>query len=376
MDSVSRRNFVGSMAAAAGTLTLRPATSAFARARGAASVHADDYDALAKLSFNENPYGPPESVMQAMTRAFKYANRYGYPDGGIVAAIAAHHGVGPENILLGAGSSEILDAAGSALLGGGKKVLGVAPTFGLVYQHATAIESEGIELPLQADYCQDIPALVRTATERFREIGFVYVCNPNNPTGRIVTSAEIKQLLDGIPPELPVLIDEAYHHFVDNPDYATSVPYVLQGRPVIVTRTFSKIAALAGMRLGYGVAPAGLVRQMSTYTTEGINAVVKWGGVAALNDTDSQAAVKRLTLDLRKSTTDALTAMGYSVIPSDTNFFMVDLRRPVTPVIAAFRARGVLVGRPFPPMMQHLRVSIGTADEMQRFMAAFREVMA
>jgi histidinol-phosphate aminotransferase len=376
MDSLTRRNFVGGLAAAAGTLTLRPGTSTFARARSAAFPPADDYDALAKLSFNENPYGPPESVMQAMTQAFKYANRYGYPDGDIVAAIAAHHGVRPENILLGAGSSEILDAVGSALLGGGKKVLGVAPTFGLVYQHATAIKSEGIELPLQADYCQDIPALVKTANDRYREIGFVYLCNPNNPTGRIVTSSEIKQLLDGIPAELPVLIDEAYHHFVDNPDYATSVPYVLQGRPVIVTRTFSKIAALAGMRLGYGVAPAGLVQQMSAYTTEGINAVVKWGGVAALKDTESQARVKRLTLELRKNTTDALTTMGYSVIPSDTNFFMVDLRRPIAPVIAAFRARGVLVGRPFPPMTQHLRVSIGTADEMQRFMSAFRQVLA
>jgi histidinol-phosphate aminotransferase len=376
MDSLSRRHFVGSMAAAAGTLTFRPRGSAFARARSAALPPADDYDALAKLSFNENPYGPPESVMQAMTHAFKYANRYGYPDGGIVAAIAAHHGVQPENILLGAGSSEILDAAGSALLGGDKKVLGVAPTFGLVYQHATAIKSEGIELPLQADYCQDIPALVRAANDRYREIGFVYICNPNNPTGRIVTSSEIKQLLDGLPAELPVLIDEAYHHFVDNPDYVTSVPYVLHGRPVIVTRTFSKIAALAGMRLGYGVAQRSLVRRMSAYTTEGINAVVKWGGVAALQDTESQASVKRLTLELRKSTTDALTTMGYSVIPSDTNFFMVDLRRPVVPVIAAFQARGVLVGRPFPPMMQHLRVSIGTADEMRRFMAAFRQVMA
>ena len=375
MDGLSRRNFVGSLAAAAGTLTLRPGTSAFSRARSAVLPPADDYDALAKLSFNENPYGPPESVMHAMTHAFKYANRYGYPDGDIVAAIAAHHGVRPENILLGAGSSEILDAAGSALLGGGKKVLGVAPTFGLVYQHATAIKSEGIELPLQADYCQDIPALVKTATDRYREIGFVYLCNPNNPTGRIVTSAEIKQLLDGIPAELPVLIDEAYHHFVDNSDYATSVPYVLQGRPVIITRTFSKIAALAGMRLGYGVAPAGLIRQMSAYTTEGINAVVKWGGVAALKDAESQARVKRVTLELRKSTSDALTTMGYSVIPSETNFFMVDLRRPVTSVIAAFRARGVLVGRPFPPMLQHLRVSIGTADEMQRFLSAFKQVI-
>jgi histidinol-phosphate aminotransferase len=376
MNAITRRDFLGSAAAAAGAATLHRGSSAFAHARADASLQTDEYDALAKLSFNENPYGPPESVMLAMTRAFKYANRYGYPDGHIADAIAAHHGVQRDNILLGAGSSEILDAAGSALLGGGLKVLGVAPTFGLVYQHATEIHAEGIELPLDGEYRQDIPAMIRTANDRRHEIGFVYLCNPNNPTGRVVTSAEVRQLLDGIPPDLPVLIDEAYHHFVDTPDYATSVPYVPAGRPVIVTRTFSKIAALAGMRLGYGVAPADLVRRMSAWTTEGINAVVKWGGIAALNDTESQATVKRMTLDLRRSTTDELVRLGYQVIPSETNFFMVDLRRPVVPVIEAFRLRGVLVGRPFPPMMQHLRVSVGTADEMQRFLRAFRAVVA
>jgi histidinol-phosphate aminotransferase len=151
---------------------------------------------------------------------------------------------------------------------------------------------------------------------------------------------------------------------------------VLEGRPVIVARTFSKIAALAGMRLGYAIAPREILQQMRPFETGTVNAIVKHGGVAALKDTESQAQVKKITLDLRKKTTSELQALGYSVIPSETNFFMVDLKRPIQPVIGEFQKKGVLVGRPFPPMVQHLRVSIGTADEMSRFMVAFKEIMA
>jgi len=175
---------------------------------------------------------------------------------------------------------------------------------------------------------------------------------------------------------MPVLIDEAYHHFVENGAYATSVPYVLEGRPVIIARTFSKIAALAGMRLGYAIAQREIIQQMRPFSTGTISAVVKWGGVAALKDTESQAQVKRVTIDLRNKTTKELSSMGYTVIPSDANFFMVHLRRPVVPVIDEFSKKGVLVGRPFPPMTEHLRVSVGTPDEMSKFMIAFKEIMA
>jgi histidinol-phosphate aminotransferase len=151
---------------------------------------------------------------------------------------------------------------------------------------------------------------------------------------------------------------------------------VLEGRQVIVTRTFSKISGLAGMRLGYAVAPKGLLDQMRPHTTGTINAIVKWGGVAALQDTTAMAWVKKTTLELRGKTVASLQAMGYEVIPSDTNFFMVHLKRPVQPVVEEFRKKGVLVGRPFPPMLEYLRVSIGTAEEMDRFMVAFREIHA
>ena len=379
--TVSRRSFVGGIAAALGALGVAPEVDLFAQARtgalpgaGRAKGMLDEYDSFAHLSSNENCWGPPESVMKAMNNAWKYSNRYGYPDGGIVQEIAKHHGVKAENILLTAGSGEVLDVVGTAFLPAGKKVLGVEPTYSTVYQHATSIKSTAIKLPLAKDYRQDIPAMIKAANANAAQLGFVYLCNPNNPTGQIVTAKEIKQLLDGIPAGMPVLIDEAYHHFVDNAEYATSVPYVLEGRPVIIARTFSKIAALAGMRLGYAIASKEMIDKMRPYSMGSINALVKHGGVAALKDTASQANVKKMVLDLRRKTTAELNAYGYETIPSETNFFMVSIGREIQPVIAEFLAKKVQVGRPFPPMTTHMRVSIGTADEMAQFMTAFKEI--
>jgi histidinol-phosphate aminotransferase len=377
---VSRRSFFGGIAAALGYLGIGPTTDLFAQNRapqgggGIRPAASTDYDAIAHLSSNENCWGPPESVMKAMNNAWKYSNRYGYPDGNLVQEIAKHHGVKPENILLGAGSGEILDVVGTTFLLGGKKVLGVEPSYSSVYQHATSIKTTAIKLPLGKDHRQDIPAMIKAANQRASEIGLVYLCNPNNPTGLVVSKQEVKELLDGIPKDMPVLIDEAYHHFVEDPSYATSVPYVLEGRPVVIARTFSKIAALAGMRLGYAVASADTVQKMRPYSMGSINALVKWGGVASLKDTASQAEVKNKVASLRKKTSTELQALGYDVIPSETNFFMVHIGREVVPVIEEFRKRGVAVGRPFPPMTTHMRVSIGTADEMARFMTAFKEI--
>jgi histidinol-phosphate aminotransferase len=380
-NAVSRRSFMGGFAAALGYLGIRP-EDLVAQSRGSAVAMprrgptVAEYDAFAKLANNENPYGPPKSVMTAMMDAMKYSNRYGYPDANIVDEIAAHHGVKRENVLLGAGSGEILQVVGSAFLLGGKKVVGVDPTYGTVYQHASGIKADAIRLPLLPDYSQDIPEMIKVTKANYRDIGFVYLCNPNNPTGVIVPKQQVKQLLDSIPEDMPVLIDEAYHHFVETPQYETSIPYVIEGRPVIVARTFSKIVGLAGMRLGYAIAPKPLIDRMRPHSVASINALVKHGGAAALKDEASQAEVKRLNSELRAKAVADLRALGYESIPSECNFFMVHIKRQIQPTIEDFRKRGVLVGRPFPPMLEHMRVSVGTADEMNRFMVAFKEIFS
>jgi len=372
----SRRQFVGGVAATIGALSLRPEAELLAQGQTAQFTGGTaEYDAFVKLASNENNWGPPESVMKAMNDAWKYANRYGYPDGNVNQEIASHHGVKREHVLLSAGSGEILNVMATTYLGPGKKVIGVSPSYASVFQQAANVKAEAIQLPLTKDYRQDIGQLIEVTNRNARDIGFVYMCNPNNPTGAVVTAKEVRQLLDGIPKDMPVLIDEAYHHYVDDPAYGTAIPYVLEGRKVVVARTFSKIAALAAMRVGYAVAPPDMIREMRVYASNSVNVLAKWGAVASLKDPQAQADVKAKTIDLRNKTTKVLESYGYPVIPSQANFFMVSLgERTVQGVIEDFRKKGILVGRPFPPMLNHLRVTVGTADDMEKFMKAFKEI--
>src|SRR5216117_1374692 len=382
---IARRKFMGKLAAVLGYAGLSPLQlSAQGRTRQGSAAAAStpdpkkvDYDKLIKLANNENPYGPPEGVLKAMNDAWKYGNSYAAPDGGIFDAIAEHHHVKPENVLIGCGSSEILKIVDDAFLPDHKLVVGVEPTYETVYRFATNSKAKAISIPLTKTYDANVKEIIRVTKLNARDVGVVYICNPNNPTGRIVPKDEIKLLLDSIPGDIPVFIDEAYHHFVDDPNYEPSTKYVIEGRKVIVARTFSKVAALAGMRLGYAIAPADIIKQLASLTVSyNVNAIVKYGGVAALKDTGYEAKMKQLNKQLRDKTMSELKSMGYELIPSQANFFMVNVKRDVSKVGEEFLEKGILIGRKFPPMNEWLRVSVGTEEEMNRFMKAFKEVFA
>lgn len=387
---VSRRNFVGGAAAALGTLAIAPEIVAARDAAAAKGIRrvpggppmlrarldeVDDYDALAHLSSNENPFGPSEKAREAMQYAVKYSMRYGYPDNDVHEKIAASHGVDRSHLLLGAGSGEILEVVGLTYLGHGKKVIGVEPSYGSVYRHASGIDADTVLLPLEPDHRQNVQRMVDATNRHYRDVGFVYVCNPNNPTGVCMTADEIAYLLDNIPDDVVVLIDEAYHHFVEDPEYEESLKYVKEGRNVIIARTFSKLHGMAGMRIGYAVAPPRMIEDMSAYSTGSVNALARWGAAAAMEDTEAQKKVLDHNRYWREKTREELAALGYESIPSQTNFFMVDLGQRVAPVRQAFRERQVAVGRDFPPMLDHLRVSVGSEEEMGRFMNAFEDIL-
>jgi len=383
-SNVTRRTFVGGIATALGVASLNPFEILAQRGQrgagagaGAAPAQANrvPYDAMAKLANNENPHGPSEAVLKAMNDVWKYSNRYGYPDGGIRQAIAEAHGVKPDNILLSAGSGEILKLVDDVYLQNHKMVVGPEPTYASVYQYMTNSKAAAIRVPLKKDYSTDIDGMIKATRQHSRDVGLVYLCNPNNPTGNIVDKREIAKLLNAIPEDVTVLIDEAYHHFVDNPNYEPSIKYVLEGRRVVVARTFSKIASLAGMRIGFAIAPPDMVQEMSPFlNSSSLNALAKYGALAALKDTAFEAKMKALNKQLRDRTTAELNAYGYETIPSDANFFMVSIKTDMGPIQTKFSDKGVLVGRRFPPMDQWLRISVGTDEEMKRFMTAFKEI--
>jgi len=384
-SNVTRRSFMGGLATALGVASIHPfelaaqrgqrGGAAGAGAASAAQANRAPYDAMAKLANNENPYGPSETVLKAMNDVWKYSNRYGYPDGGIRQAIAEAHGVKPEHVLISAGSGEILKLVDDTYLQNHKLVVGPDPTYNSVYQYMTNSKATAIRIPLKKDYTTDIDGMIRATKLHVRDVGLVYLCNPNNPTGNIVDKREVAKLINSIPEDVPVLMDEAYHHFVDNPNYEPSIKYVLEGRRIIVARTFSKIAALAGMRIGFAIAPPDMVNEMQPFlNSSSLSALAKYGALAALKDTAYEQKMKTLNKQLRDRTTSELHAYGYETIPSDANFFMVSIKTDMGPIQQKFAEEGVLVGRRFSPMDKVVRVSVGSDDEMKRFMTAFKKI--
>jgi histidinol-phosphate aminotransferase len=327
------------------------------------------------LNSNENPYGPSRVAVEAMTRSQVLAGRY--PDDAeteMIAALARHHAVAPEQIVLGCGSGEILRMADMAFLAPGRTVVVAEPTFEAVLAYARVTKAESVKVPLDAEFRHDLAKLAAACDAR---TGLVYVCNPNNPTGTSVGADAIGAFLKKVPATATVLVDEAYHHFAEDPRYRTSLEWLPQHPNVIVVRTFSKIYGLAGMRLGYAVAsPANAETLRAQAIWSNGNAAVLAAAQASLADTSGTEERRRVMNGTRRWLCDELARDGRRYIPSDANFVMIQVGRDVAPLIEAFKARGILVGRKFPSLPEWLRISIGTQEETAAFLEGLRALVA
>ena len=364
---VSRRRFALSLGAAVGATVVPPSASTSAPAGPARPAVID-------LSSNENPYGPSPAALEAMTRSQAVAARY--PDAAeeaTVEAIARRHGVDPERVVLGCGSSEILRLCDAAFLGPGRTVVAAQPTFEAVLHYAKVTKAEPITVPLTADFRHDLPAMARACDAR---TGLVYVCNPNNPTGTIVTGDELLAFLAQVPPAAVVVVDEAYHHFVEAPAYRSAVETVERFPNVVVTRTFSKIYGMAGMRLGYAVASKANAEALRSQASWGnTNAAVLAAAQASLAEEGLVARQRERLNGTRRWLASELARDGRRTLRSEANFLMVDVGTDVKPVIEAFESRGIRVGRRFAALPTWLRVTIGTRAETEAFLAGLRAIV-
>jgi len=365
----SRRHFLGHSAAGiAATFAPPLATRAFA------SLPPGVSSSLIQINSNENPYGPSARALDALTKAERAAARY--PDAAeesLLDAIARHHGVDREEVVLGCGSSEVLQVADMAFLGAGRKVVCAEPTFEAVLAYARVTRAEPVKVPLTADFRHDLPAMAAACGSA---AGLVYVCNPNNPTGTLVTRDELAAFLQAVPADAVVLVDEAYHHFVEDDRYASGMELRARHPNVVVARTFSKIHGLAGMRLGYAVASRENARAMREHVSwNNTNGAVLAAALASLQDEAHVAAQRRRLNGTRDWLCRELAREGRRFIPSHANFLMIDVIEDVKPVIEAFQKRGLLVGRKFPSLPNWLRVSIGSDQEMRAFLKALRALV-
>ncbi|MEO7723645.1 MAG: aminotransferase class I/II-fold pyridoxal phosphate-dependent enzyme, partial [Chthoniobacterales bacterium] len=374
--TISRRKFAQLLGAGAAAAVARPALS-FAKEAAPTPVAASS---IVRLSSNENPYGPSAKAFKAMTDAFGLANRYPDEQADIlVEALAKLNGVERGQILLGDGSGEILklcaDVFTGPLTNEAKKPSGqlvvAEPTFEAILYHAKLAGAEIVKVPLTPGFAHDLPKM-RGAAKK----GVIYICNPNNPTASITPAKEIRDFIARTPNDTMILVDEAYHHYADSPEYESMIPLVKDQPNLIVARTFSKIYGMAGLRCGYCVAQSYTVerlRERQSWDSTNIMALVAAG--ASLEDTEQVSKGRELNAETRAFTNGELRKMGFEGVPSQANFIMVDLKRPVVPIIQTLKSRQIQVGRLFPAMPNHLRLTIGKKAEMEAFLAAFREIV-
>jgi histidinol-phosphate aminotransferase len=325
-----------------------------------------------RLSNNENPFGPAPAALEAIRIAFADAGRY--PDdmaAELLGSVARLHGVREQQVLVGAGSGEILKWAAATFIGPGRMLVEAEPTFEAISRHARLAGGEVTRVPLTPRFEHDLPRMLDAA----RRADLVYVCNPNNPTATITPTASLREFVAAVPAPTMILVDEAYHHYVTSLDYATLIDLVPRHPNLIVARTFSKIFGMAGLRCGYCVSSEETIRKMAAHQGwDSVSTLTLAAARASLGDDLHVARHRDRNLGTRSFVRTEVERLGRAVLPSEANFVMIDMGRDVTPVIASLRDRGLEVGRRFPAMPQHLRVTIGTPEEMKRFVAEFARV--
>lgn len=318
------------------------------------------------LNANENAYGPFPSVL-GIGNPFQEVNRY--PDRPIdllAERLAAMYRVSVDQVLMGCGSGEILRIAANAFTGPGRKLITAYPTFEAMGNYSSVVRADVIRVPLAANFAHDLSAMLKAAGP---DAGLIYICNPNNPTASLTPRAELEDFIARLPKNTYVLMDEAYHDFVgSNSDYVSFLERPVNDSRVIVSRTFSKIYGLAGMRCGYGIAATETINRMRAYRIfDSINVLATRCALTSLDDSAGHQIAQRRNAADRDEFMRQAAARKLQAIPSSANFVMINANRPVRTVIDHFLANNIAIGRPFPPMETYARVSLSKPEDMKEF---------
>jgi histidinol-phosphate aminotransferase len=328
-------------------------------------------ESIIKLASNENPLGPSPKAQEAMQKVIGEAHIY--PDGGgwkLRNAIAEKFGLDRSNVILGCGSNEVIEFIGHSFLKPGDNIITAEHAF-LVYKlMAKVFGADTIEVP-DPGYVHDLDAMAAAITPQTKEI---FIANPNNPTGTLVSQEQIDRFMAKVPPHVVVVFDEAYYEFLDNPP--DTLKYVREGRNVIVLRTFSKIQGLAGLRIGYGLGPPDLIEVLQrTRQPFNTNSFAQAAALAGLLDQEHQDKTKRITDEGRDYLQNEFDSLDLEYVPSYANFVLVKVGDG-NAVFKAMMAKGIIVrAMAAYKLPEWIRISIGTMDQCQRCIQVLKEVL-
>lgn len=327
-----------------------------------------------KLASNESPFGPAPGVLRAISDAARELHRY--PDAGtwsLREALARHHDLPMEQFLLGNGSNEVIDLLCRTLASPADHGVFGEPSFVCYRIGFTAANVPFTAVPLRDHVAWDVDALLQAVRPETR---LLFVAHPNNPTGAHVPRADLERLLRDLPAHVTAVVDEAYVEFADADDYETALSMRGLRERLVVLRTFSKAYGLAGLRVGYAIAPPEIVGYLNRVRAPfNVNAIAQAAARAALEDQDHLRRYVELNRVERARVGEALRALGLEVAPSQANFVLANFRRPGREVYDALLRKGVIV-RPMPaPIDTWLRITVGFPEENDRMLAAVRELV-
>jgi histidinol-phosphate aminotransferase len=330
---------------------------------------------ILKLASNENDFPVSAAVTTAITQQFPFLHCYPWEDfGRLKTALAAANGVPDAQVVLSAGSAQLVLNLPLLYIEAGDEVI-LAPQSYALYEAASQVMGARLRHVPLAGYRFDIPAIVAALTERTK---IVWLCSPNNPTGTIVTKADMQSLLDAAPETTAIVVDQAYSEFVDDPDYADPLAFLAAGYGnVIALRSFSKAYALAGVRLGYAVADPAVCRMLDRISEPFLlSRTACAAGLAALADDEWLTASTAAVHAGREYLSREFAALGWDVVPSQGNFVLADTHRDGRELFRRLLEKGVIVrpadGWGYPT---HIRVSVGMPDENRRFLVVLRDCL-
>ena len=332
---------------------------------------------MIRIDSNENPNGPGQRVFDAVTKHFGVSNRYPVKEpNDLVAIIAKLHNVQPANVILGCGSGELLRSAVYAFTSTTRGLVAPEPTFEAPGNFAKFLNHPVTAPPVDAKLRLDLDAMADAS----RGAGLVYFCNPNNPTATVHGKNDVIAFIERVnraSPDTTILVDEAYHEYVEDKSYGSVIAVALANPRVVVTRTFSKVFGMAGLRAGYAIGQPETLKKMQGWLLgSNVNQLAIAAAAAAIVDTAHIASEQRKNAEARALTRTFFEKAGYTVHAAEANFMMIDVRRDAKAFKAECVKHNVAIGRQFPALPNYARVSIGTMPEMQKALAVFRTVLA
>ncbi|WP_162416167.1 pyridoxal phosphate-dependent aminotransferase [Cyclobacterium roseum] len=333
-----------------------------------------DVKMKARLLANENPFGPSPSVQKAIAESISLGNRYGHSDAAyLIGMLAEKEGVKPENIMLGPGSTDMLEKTAIVLCKDGGNVVSADPSYMSLVNTAKAMGGEWKAVPLKMDYSHDLDGMEAAIDS---ETKLLYVCNPNNPMGAITDPEDLKAFCKSASKKRPIFVDEAYLEFMDKPEDHTMVNLVSQGHDVMVARTFSKIHGMAGLRVGYLVATEERIKSITSMVrgTMGLCVTSLKGAIASIKDEKFLASCRKWNAESKAYTLEQVKSMGFDPIPSHTSFMIFPIQEEGKAFAGKMMDQGVGIRVYSIADQPWCRVSMGTMDEMKLFSNALKTV--